>query len=129
MKKTVKILIISTCFIILCGCDKVEDNVSQINEIDYTASIRSAEMIISNVELSYSNAYLSNYGNYPTLMQVSSTFNMNNVVMDEEGIIVCKDSNINCITNTDNNNLSVTCTVNDQKFSTSTSMPLSSNNN
>lgn len=128
MNKIVKILIISTYFSILCGCDKVKDNVNQINDIDYTASIRSAEMIISNVELSYNNAYLSNYGNYPTIKQVSSKFNMNNVVMDEDGIIVCKDSNINCVTNTDDNNLSVICTVDDKEFSTLTNMPLSLDN-
>lgn len=131
MNKKINLFIIPICLFVivsLCGCTHVEKKVNEINDVKYNTSIRSAQMIISNIEVSYSNAVLLNYGDYPTIKQVSEQFNMNNVVMNEEGIIECEDSNIKCETSTSDNNLFVLCKVYDKEFSTSANMTLNSNN-
>lgn len=131
MNKIINLFIISISFLVivsLCGCNHTENKVNEINDVKYSTSVRSAQMIISNIEVSYSNAVLLNYGSYPTIKQVSEQFSMNNVVMNDNGIIECQDSNINCVTSTSENNLSVLCRAYDKEFSTSSSMILSSNN-
>ncbi len=97
------------------------------------AAERGAELIISNVELAYSTAYMLNEGNYPTLKQVSDNFKMDEAKMtySDEGdsaTIEVDDKNIVCTVSKGENNLSVECTPNaddTKKEKTSTTMTLS----
>ena len=95
-----------------------------INDTRASASERSAELIVSNVELAYSTAYMKD-GNIPTLAEVVSKFKMDNAKMKDDGTIEPADSNIKCTTTTTGNKLDVVCTANSTEFKPATEMLLS----
>lgn len=131
MNKIINLFIIPICLFVivsLCGCNHVENKINQINDVKSSASIRSVEMIISNIEVSYSNAILLNFGDYPTIKQVSEQFNMSNVTMNSNGDITTTDDNINCTTTIDNSIFKVICKVKDYEVST-TDMVINLENN
>lgn len=82
----------------------------KVNNIMYDAreqtNQRTAELIITGVEFAYTTAYIENMG-YPTLEQVKSYFELDNVTWARDYIIETKD--FNCDVEIFNNNLKVTC--------------------
>ena len=56
-----------------------------INDSRDSAAERGAELVISNVELAYSSAYMDNNGNYPKLEDVAKHFKMDNAKMSADG--------------------------------------------
>ena len=97
-----------------------------INDSRNSSAERGAELIISNVELAYSSAYMANNGNYPTVAQVAAQFDMDGAKMDVDGKITVDDKNVTCeeVSATAGGNLSVTCKANGKSFSTPVSMTL-----
>ena len=110
MKKIVLVLIL---MLLLVGCgikkEPVEETIDTANRAQNLADARIAELIISEVELAYSSAYMTS-GNNPTVAQIADKFYMDGVTMDRNGNIKVTDGNVKCTTKTTNNVLSVSCT-------------------
>ena len=116
MRKIFLILVL----ILVCGCsnnhvkESVENNIKEpteqavdtINSARDTARRRSAELIISEVELSYTRALYSSLGDNPTLEDVKKYFAMDNAVWENDKITY---GDLECSVFTDNNNLKVRC--------------------
>lgn len=129
MKKIINLFIVPICLFVLiglCGCNHVENKVNQINDVKYSISVRSAQLIINEVELAYNTAYMLN-GTIPTLKQVSDRFSMDLATMDSNGNITTTDDNINCTTAINNDILKVTCKVRDYEVSTNNELVLENN--
>lgn len=95
-----------------------------INDSRNSAAERGAELIVSNVELAYSTAYMLNDGNVPALEDVAKGFKMDGAEMDASGNITADDKNITCTTTTTDEKLSVSCTANGKDIATKTEMSL-----
>lgn len=98
-----------------------------INDTRNSASDESAKLVISNVELAYSTAYMKNGGVEPTIEDIYSSFKMDNATMDESGNIETT-LGVTCETKTDSNKLVVTCKgkgKTKEGVSTKTDMPIS----
>ena len=89
------------------------------------AAERGAELVISNVELAYSTAYMLNEGNYPTLEQVAGAFKMDGAKMTATGskktstaTIKVDDKNVNCTATVapEGTPLTVKCIANSKEF-------------
>lgn len=129
MRKIIYLFIVPICLFVLvslCGCNHVENKVNQINDVKYSVSVRSAQLIINEVELAYNTAYMLN-GTIPTLKQVSDRFSMDLATMDSNGNITTTDDNINCTTAINNDILKVTCKVRDYEVSTNNELVLENN--
>ena len=90
-----------------------------INDARLSSAERGAELVISNVDLAYSTAYMANNGNYPTLALVVENFEMDGAEMDSTGKITVDDENVTCETDT-TSGLQVTCTANSKEFASKT---------
>lgn len=96
-----------------------------INDSRDSAAERSAELIISNVELAYSTAYMAKDGLFPTIAEVAAEFDMDDAEMDANGKISVTDEKVSCETTaTAGGNLEVKCTVNGTDYTTPVSMTL-----
>ena len=83
------------------------------------ASESAAQLIVDNVELAYSTAYINAGGKQPTLTQIKTAFKMDGATMNDNGDITPTDSGITCTTTkSEAKALSVTCTANGKNFST-----------
>ena len=96
-----------------------------IGDTRNSASERGAELVISNVELAYSSAYMQNNGNMPDIELLAESFDMKGASMDTDGTITVNDMNVSCTTNTNNDALVVTCEANGKTY-TSKTMTLTS---
>ena len=95
-----------------------------INDSRNSAAERGAELIVSNVELAYSTAYMLNDGNVPALEDVAKGFKMDGAEMDASGNITADDKNITCTTTNTDNTLKVSCAANGKTIETKTEMSL-----
>jgi len=95
-----------------------------INDSRNSAAERGAELIVSNVELAYSTAYMLNDGNIPSLAKVAEKFKMDGADMDASGNVTADDKNITCSTTNTDNKLVVSCTANGKTIDTKTEMAL-----
>ena len=96
------------------------------------ASERSAEYIVNNVELAYSSAYMKSYpggtdaGAVPKLSEVAQEFKMEGVTMNTDGTFTESYDDIECVATTTNNQLVVTCKIDNEEYATTNvSMDLS----
>ncbi|MBE6139882.1 MAG: hypothetical protein E7174_05270 [Firmicutes bacterium] len=78
-----------------------------IDDAKNSANQRTAELIISTVQLAYSTAYLNNKG-YPTLEQVKTEFN-SEIHANWNSDYVIESNSFNCTVEVINNYLKVTC--------------------
>lgn len=97
-----------------------------INDSRDSAKERSAELVISGVELAYNTAYMTSYeggsaaGAVPSLSEVKGEFEMSNAKWTEDNKITTDDG-VECSVTTTGKKLSVSC----PKASTKTEMALS----
>ena len=68
-----------------------------------------AQMIIDNVELAYSTAYIKNSGVTPTLEQVAEAFKMDGVIMNADGTFEIASKHADCESEVIDGTLKVTC--------------------
>ena len=68
---------------------------------------RTASLIVSGVEMAYTSAFIENNGRIPTLQQVKSYFNLDNVIWNNNYII--KTDDFDCDVKVVNNYLKVNC--------------------
>ena len=68
-----------------------------------------AQMIIDNVELAYSTAYIQNNGVTPTLEQVAEAFKMDGVTMKADGTFEVTSGHAKCESDYSTGELIVTC--------------------
>lgn len=95
-------------------------NVNSImNDAREEAKQRSALLVIQEVEYAYNMALFENSGEYPTLEQVKSYFELNNATWTSDYVI--ETEGFNCDIEVVNNNLKVICL----ETETSTNMILS----
>ena len=89
-----------------------------IDDARKSAAERGAELVISEVELAYSSAYMKNNGVVPTTAQVADAFDMDGASMASNGNVTATDTNVACTTSTASG-LQVTCTANGKTFTSS----------
>ena len=94
-----------------------------INDARNGSAERGAELVISNVELAYSTAYMLNNGQNPAIKDVADHFDMDGASMASDGTITVTDENVTCTTTTAGG-LSVKCTANGKEISTTATMTL-----
>ncbi len=106
MKKKLGILIVCLS---LCGCGTVKRTVNIINDAKESAKERTAELIISQVDLAYTQAMYSSNGSYPTLEQVKNEFSSDSAYWEEDKIYSYGLYEFVCDINVENLRLKVTC--------------------
>ena len=124
MKKIVLVLIL---MLLLVGCghkEPAEETIEVVNNAQSLADARKAELIISEVELAYTSAYMSSV-NYPTIAQIADKFYIDGVTMDINGNIKVTDGNVKCTTTTSNNVLSVSCIGGNETKTTGSGLTIS----
>ena len=104
----------------------ITEEISNTINSAYGTSDRTAELIISAVELAYSTAYMANGGNYPTIEQVADKFSLDGATMDKSGNIDADNEDVFCITFTLGNELDVTCYGDEDYYETPDNLTLSS---
>lgn len=122
-----KIIIVLALALLLVGCghkEPIEETVELRKSAQHKANERISELIIAEVEIAYSMAYMKNVGD-PTIKQVSEQFSMDGASMDSNGNITTDATGISCKTTTTNNMLSVTCKTGDTIKMTSSGLTIS----
>lgn len=109
MKTWQKVLLILGCLVVgflIFSMIAVKTYDDHIDDAKDSANQRTAELVVSSVELAYESARLKNNG-YPTLQQVKSSFNSE--VSTWESDYVIQANNFKCDVKVVNNNLKVNC--------------------
>lgn len=87
------------------------------------ASESTAQLVIDNVELAYSTAFMKKNGVEPTIAEVAAAFKMDKATMADTGVITVTGTTVTCAAPTavtKGSILSITCTANGKEFTTST---------
>lgn len=117
MKRIFLVLIL----ILVCGCsnnsikksvekeikEPTEQAIDNISNASDAALKRSAELIISEVQVAYASALMNSLGDDPTLQDVKNNFSMDNAIWESDKIIY--NNEFECSVSVENNLLKVKC--------------------
>lgn len=96
-----------------------------VNDARDSAAERNVELVISNVELAYSTAYMNNNGQIPTLEQVRNNFKMDGATWTSSDGLKVSQTGVTCeVTSTTNLSVKCSTTKNPTGKTTTASMTL-----